>query len=469
MKRDRDKREKTSDLAKPSIAIKRQAVVVIHGIGNQRPMDTLRPFVDALLDIDPNSETVPKYYSKPDSFSKSFELRLLQSRDSRPRTDYLELYWQHLIPSATWKRILAWLKLLLNRSSKDVPTSLRGLWRLSWLLVITISSLLLYGIVTWINPAWAPEQNWFGNFATLPVGFAVMLVILQGIILNYVGDAAIYLSPDPQNIEARHAIREAGVELIERLHEGHDSTHYDRIIIVGHSLGSIIGYDILTYAWNKFNERHDKPARPSQDALGDAEKAAKQLWAEEESNLNDKSDAQKKWLKASRNLWFEQRENTFPWLITDFITLGSPLTHALLLLANSSVEFKRKKSQCELPTCPPQLEDRSSFSYRLNYILDNQTPRTVLCLHRAACFAVTRWTNLFFPARYWLKGDVIGGRIAQTLGPGILDIPVQTDVRKGWLAHTSYWQKHNNDRYEPDSAIIRLRVALDIKLDRFKQ
>ena len=47
----------------------RQAVLLIHGIGEQRPMSTLRSFVAALVG---NS-----FRSKPDDLSKSFELRRL--------------------------------------------------------------------------------------------------------------------------------------------------------------------------------------------------------------------------------------------------------------------------------------------------------------------------------------------------------------------------------------------------------
>jgi hypothetical protein len=31
----------------------------------------------------------------------------------------------------------------------------------------------------------------------------------------------------------------------------HDKDEYDRIVIVGHSLGSVIGYDITTHAWGE--------------------------------------------------------------------------------------------------------------------------------------------------------------------------------------------------------------------------
>src|SRR5262245_6509860 len=63
----------------------RQAVVVIHGIGEQQPMGTIRSFVDAVL---PSEGEVPAYYSKPDRLSELFELRRLQATGSW--TDFYE-------------------------------------------------------------------------------------------------------------------------------------------------------------------------------------------------------------------------------------------------------------------------------------------------------------------------------------------------------------------------------------------
>src|SRR5437764_393830 len=60
---------------------------------------------------------------------------------------------------------------------------------------------------------------------------------------HYAGDAARYLHVAPPNIQGRRQIREAGIDLLEKLHQ---SGEYDRIILVGHSLGSVIGFDILT-------------------------------------------------------------------------------------------------------------------------------------------------------------------------------------------------------------------------------
>ena len=462
--------DKGAEDVKAVLATNRQAIVVIHGIGNQRPMDTLRPFVDAVLDVDPASEQDPKYYSRPDDLSDTFELRRLQSRDSRPRTDYFELYWQHLVPTATWQRIGAWLTLLLKRRPGDVPPSLRGLWTLTWAIAAAIASLLLLTILLWLLPGLYSAPAWVTKEATYPLGLAAVLLVVQGVVLNYVGDAAIYLSPDPRNIKARQAVRDAGVALIKRLHAGLDASHtYDRIVIVGHSLGSVIGYDILTYAWPRFNERHGRAEQPTHSALRSAEAAAKSLWqaagAADEKTLRRARD---EWARVSRLLWIEQRRNRFPWLVTDFITVGSPLAHSALLLARSRAEFERKKSQRELPTSPPQLDNGRSFSYPSDYKLDDGTPRTTKALNHAAVFAVTRWTNLFFPARYGLKGDLLGGSVSNSLGPGIIDVPVRTATRRGWLAHTSYWLAHKSDRHNPESGIARLILALDIGRRSFK-
>src|SRR6187549_2128229 len=45
----------------------RQAVVIIHGIGEQRPMQTLRGFADAVLGVLRNGRS--RFYNKPDMLS----------------------------------------------------------------------------------------------------------------------------------------------------------------------------------------------------------------------------------------------------------------------------------------------------------------------------------------------------------------------------------------------------------------
>jgi len=456
---------KSNERLKSVFEKQRQAVVVIHGIGNQRPMETLRPFVDAILDVDPATS---KYYSKPDELSNTFELRRLQSKDSRPRTDYFELYWQHLVPTATWRKMYDWLTLLLARPVHTVPPPLRKVWLLSWIISISILVLLGLTLLGWLFPQLIPA--FLSAPKTTPLGPTAILALIQGLILNYVGDAATYLSANPDNIQARQAVRDAGVRLLERLHKAEAAgLGYDRIIIVGHSLGSMIGYDILTHAWPRFNEAHGSPECPERTELAAAQRVAQKLWTEH-GNIDQSSSmsATTDWLRATRRLWLEQRVNRFPWLVTDFITLGSPLSHALLLLARNQADLQRKQVERELPTCPPQLDRDGTFSFPVNYVINEPRRRTIHCLHHAALFAQTRWTNLFFPARWMVWGDLIGGPVRPAFGPGVVDIPVGTTTRGGWLAHTSYWQRGKRYRGATKSAIEALIVALDIKRATFK-
>src|SRR5712692_4674502 len=92
----------------------RQAVVVIHGIGEQRPMGTLRGFVDAVLP-DPASRKgktrKPKFWSKPDRMSETLELKKLTAPQTRsqPPTDFFEFYWAYQAQGTKYAHVVAWL------------------------------------------------------------------------------------------------------------------------------------------------------------------------------------------------------------------------------------------------------------------------------------------------------------------------------------------------------------------------
>jgi hypothetical protein len=94
----------------------KQAVVLIHGIGEQKPMDTLRGFVDSVLDPpDPGEEA---FWSKPDPLSDLFELRRLQSRGRSGSTHFYEYYWAYQVEGTSLQAVLAWLWSLIWRSSR---------------------------------------------------------------------------------------------------------------------------------------------------------------------------------------------------------------------------------------------------------------------------------------------------------------------------------------------------------------
>ncbi|GAA1661538.1 hypothetical protein [Microbacterium lacus] len=85
-------------------ATKRQAVIVIHGIGEQLPMETLRDFAGSFLDGE-------LLYNKPDRLSEGTDQRRLVMPRTRHRraTDFYELYWANKFDEGRVAAVWFWL------------------------------------------------------------------------------------------------------------------------------------------------------------------------------------------------------------------------------------------------------------------------------------------------------------------------------------------------------------------------
>jgi hypothetical protein len=420
----------------------RQAVVLIHGIGEQRPMSTVRGFVKAVLGEGTPGE--PSYWSKPDRMSQSFELRRLRSR-GRSSTDFYEYYWAYNLYGTKLRDVLAWLRVTVLRRWRDVPPGARSLWLLAQLLVLSVVVALALGG----GSAW---QAWYGGLRQASIaslGLSAVLLLLQYAAIDYLGDAARYLSPAPRNIRLRQKIRGEAIALLRALHA---SGEYDRIVLVGHSLGSVIAYDAITHLWPEFNEAlpglQEAPvqehvrqrmaaAQSPQPALRDELPASAAAIGDTPEGLDAFRRAQ---VAAAR----EQRTFGNPWLITDLVTVGSPLAHGMLLLATDREDFDERRRERELPTCPPQADDKG-FAYSGETVeVGMHRKFTPLVLHHAAPFAVTRWTNLYYPAAWGLFGDFVGGPLREQFGRGVKDVPVSSARWFGLaqytpFAHVGYW------------------------------
>jgi hypothetical protein len=472
---------------------RKQAVVIIHGIGEQRPMNTLRSFVEAALterenDWKDSKNKKPLYRSKPDNLSDTFELRRLnyfppqtestntcEINNKQPlETHFYEFYWSHLMPVAEWRKIYYLLRMFfLNdyREFKDVPVCFRifrfmlrfleVIRRVLPYALIILALLLLYTALFYDANLSIYSRYIYSRIATsweliddkMVAAIASAFLFVWGIIWlsldywirSYIGDAATYLNPSPGNVAIRSSIRRAGVDLIHKLHE----KNYDRIVIVGHSLGSVIGYDIITHAWQRYHASGVAPAQPQMD---EAEKLSLNL-----AQLEPPKQDWKEWGAQSLKLWAERRELGCPWLVTDFITLGSPLTYGSILLADKNFDFKTRAEQYELPTCPPAMTVDTTGKLSFSFLNNNKVRVT----HHAACFALTRWTNLYFPTSWCLKGDIVGGPVRQLFGNGIRDIPVKTRGSRSWFLHTHYWTLAPDGKLMPeDDSIQALRDAL---------
>lgn len=424
----------------------RQACVIIHGVGEQRPMSTLRKFVTAVLHGGPKEGA--RFWSKPDRMSESFELRRLSvpSTSRRPITDFYEYYWAYHMQDTKYRHVFEWFAQMLFRLPRQVPGRIKPLWIMTWLLIL----LGLLGLVVYSSAAVAGWQKILDlKKSSLIISALLFLVayLCNWIALGYIGDAARYLNPSPKNIAMRQKIRSDGIQLVRRLHL---SNQYQRIILVGHSLGSVIAYDIIRHLWPEFNIGHGKPRDFHQDALKGVELAGVALSEAEKPGQEEVAAFRQK----QRELWQEQRRLGNAWLVTDMITLGSPLAYAELLLADSRPDLHQRQSERELPTCPP-LEEERLYSYRLPPYEIEGGKRTIRVLNHGAPFACTRWTNFFFP------GDIIGGPLNSRFGNGIEDVRIGS--RSHRLAH---FLPFTHTRYWKDlEAIGELVKALDLESD----
>ncbi|MCF5041428.1 hypothetical protein GIW79_13265 [Pseudomonas sp. PA-7-1E] len=466
----------------------KQAVVVIHGIGEQRPMDTLRGFVEAMIPTDTPDGT-PLYWSKPDRLSRNFDLRVLKA-SGRTSTDFYEYYWAHKMQGTKFGHLLGWLWDIFKRPRRDIPEAIVPIWRSTRWTVLVLLLLVASGTLATAWGQLPPSDN---PFALIPLLLAAMGLALRYSALAYLGDAARYLSPNPQNVMVREQIRADGVDLLRALHNQGD---YERIIVVGHSLGSVIAYDIVGYLWHEYHDKltqltpsnRELAARyanrePLQPVVKEALPAAGALLDGSLSSLLNFRQQQ-------TEAFAEQRGLGNPWRITDLVTVGSPMAHASLLLGRSVSDFKQRMERREAPACPPT-EDTQGYGHNARQpLMLGQKPFTPHYLHHAAAFAVTRWTNLYFPAPFGLFGDIVSGPVKPVMGGGVLDLPVTVGNGKGWLAkswlsHTHYWSERGGAQGYLDalgqdeqaitqgprpSATEALRWAIDLKgVRRFRR
>lgn len=441
----------------------RQAVILVHGIGEQRPGELLREFVANVFD----GSRGERYHLKPDLVSSLFELRLASvprvDRD-RPTTDIYELYWAHLIRDTTVAQVYGWLlRLLLSRDGRIPPT----LRRLVWIVRI----LLVAGAAGFAWLATKDVSAWLKTFAggalvALPGALTLGWTALRDqFLVNFAGDAARYLEPRAENIARRQEIREAGSALLEALHA---KRRYARIVVYGHSLGSVIAYDILGHAWARHSRMRDPVARTSSRALRALEALVDPHTRPAAPPAVDVVQSMQ------REAWDEYRRNGFQWRVSDFVSAGSPLAHARwLLAADATHRFEDLVRERSLPTCPPQTEQivgpatvvthapSEVFTFTHAYT-DRHDPhgprarRSVQVPHHGGLFALTRWTNLYFPYRGFVDGDPVAGPLAPHFGAWVKD--VRLPDTQGF-AHTRY-----TSRLREPQAVAALRDALHLPM-----
>jgi hypothetical protein len=470
-----------------------QAVVVIHGMGEQRPMDTIKDFVRAVWEADEvitrnNLPHPTQVWSKPDARTGSLELRRITTRETIPspefpggvRTDFYELYWADLTAGSTWDQFTSWVRYLLIRPWSRVPPDVRLAWVLLAFASFIVAILAIVGILpatVWGRTPWPELADWHWILAALALAATAGL---HRIVAATFGRVVRYTRADPDNIAARAAVRERGLNLLRALHKG---IPYKRIVIVAHSLGTMLAYDLLSYFWaEREAARTVREDSPEFDALCALEHAAARIEPSSQASapIRDYFAAQRR-----MRLTLASRPTPDPsdasahdtrWLISDLVTLGSPLAHAEFLIAADRDDLRRRKIARELPGSPPFRETldpevlRCAVKTKKLPIADPVDRSKLMSfpvppkhelweLHHAAPFSVVRWTNIFDPAKLVFFGDIIGGPLAHVFGPAIIDVDLkQLRGRQSCsFTHTQYWAL-NQDHTHIDA----LRAAANL-------
>ncbi|WP_231514549.1 hypothetical protein [Mycobacterium sp. URHB0044] len=472
----------------------RTAVVVVHGMGEQRPMDTLDGFVKTALHplsdlFPPTDKKWEYYYSRPAEITGSYEARRYIARPLRTKSDVkqgqaeiYEYHWSYLMTGNRFADLgPTTLRLFLRRPS-NVPDPLFGIWRVVWLALLAIpvamAALLVGGHLLNKDVPW-----WILGAITSVVVLLFWLGVLRFLVRAVIKsvtasfvDVARYLDTAPHSYAARRAIRGG---LVDLLHALHDEGRYSRVIVVAHSLGAYIAYDALTSFWAQVHQLHAPPPDDQTPLpiklphLAELQKAADELTVDATTEQID--DFQ----ELQFALWQDLRAQGNPWRITDFISAGTPMALADILVTRPKLFSGLTKSdrtrrhdlfdglvrRGALVKCPPRTETlpvegneqpKANYAYKgdgIRQVLGSQSP-----------FAVTRWTNLWFPVnRGGLKGDWFGGPLRPLFGRGIRDIEVQGNQPerfKRGMAHTQYFAHPDKGGADDAAGHIRKAMAL---------
>lgn len=468
--------------------VRRQAVVVVHGMGEQKPGDTLRGFIDAAL---PRVGGMADYFSRQDTVTDSYEARryLSPRRDERPQTEFFEYHWAHLMQGNRLDDLWPTFRRILLLWPWRVPNGLFWVWLGAWAAIGWVAWTASQHLPELVDPA--GEETVWDRLGALILGVGVASAVVSYVIARLLPrwlttsfvDVARYLDTSPRSYQVRRDIRHGFVELLRRLHDAEVTTYrgrvkkYDRIVVVAHSLGAYIAYDGIVYLWGERN--HDFPSWSEEPLpeVAELEAAASGLPVSRSVRSGSgPGEELARYLAAKRRLWAGLRAEGHSWRVTDLVTLGTPMYFADRLAARGPRDFAGRVARGELPVDPPipdparpaegapTVHPRAHVTWRTN----RRVP------HEAAPFAVVRWTNAWFPARFRFWGDWFGGRLAPLFGRGVLDVevrgnrrlrpPIFTSLFPG-AAHAFYFKFPGDVGAESVTRV--LRDALDLPLASF--
>jgi len=162
----------------------RTAVLVVHGMGSQRPLDTVRGVINAVwFKNDDHTIGNEKLWSHPEPSGVDLDLTVMTTNDFKDKTgervaDFHELYWAHLMSETKAVAVLLWL-FELARKGPHLQTVINGLW---WCGTVFLCLLLLsFSLVS------VRAMTWFAGVTDKPYSIlaALFLMVLVAVGAGY--------------------------------------------------------------------------------------------------------------------------------------------------------------------------------------------------------------------------------------------------------------------------------------------
>lgn len=118
---------------------RRTAVVIVHGMGEKRPMETFEGFVrTALHPLDGKWD----YQPRPAEITDTYEARRYVAPGP---VDFFEYHWPFLMTAGKYAGVASTALRLFLRRPGNVPDALVGIWRRVW--IVVLSALLLIPVL----------------------------------------------------------------------------------------------------------------------------------------------------------------------------------------------------------------------------------------------------------------------------------------------------------------------------------
>jgi len=144
------------------------------------------------------------------------------------------------------------------------------------------------------------------------------------------------------------------------------------------------------------------------------------------------------------------------WLVSDFVTLGCPLSKADVLIGKDPADLRQRVAHREAPTSPPWLEKNDAVRGRFRFSYPVNAGRRIP--HHAAVFGPVVWTNVYFDNFLIAFGDIISGAVAPILGRGVLDVRLKIGAPA--FRHLDYWKDPSSNPPQPWLRALRRAVNL---------